>query len=338
MLNKLLSAKMIIAELSGNHNGDLSRAKALILAAKQAGADAVKLQTYTADTITLDSYRPEFMLQGGLWDGKRLYDLYQWAMTPWEWHQELFDYARSLSLLAFSSPFDETAIDFLETLNCPIYKIASFEAMDLPLIRKAAETGKPLIISTGVINAEQIQEALDAVYATGNKQVTLLHCVSQYPANLEDYNLNTIIDMKQRFGVPIGLSDHTLDNTVAIAASALGVEVIEKHITLSRADGGPDAGFSLEPNEFKSLVDSCHIVRKVMGTVSYANTDKANCYRSLYVTKAIKKGELFTKENVRSVRPGLGLEPKYIDQILGRVASQDIDFASPMQWDFVAEE
>jgi pseudaminic acid synthase len=329
---------MIIAEISGNHNGDLSRAKALIFAAKQAGADAVKFQTYTADTITLDSYRPEFMLKGGLWDGKRLYDLYQWASTPWEWHQELFEYARSFDLLAFSSPFDETAIDFLETLNCPIYKIASFEAMDLPLIRKAAATGKPLIISTGVINAEQIQEALDTVYATGNRLVTLLHCVSQYPANPEDYNLNTIIDLKQRFGVPLGLSDHTLDNKVAIAATALGVEVIEKHITLSRADGGPDAGFSLEPNEFKFLVDACHIVRKAMGTVSYANTDKANCYRSLYVTKPIKKGEPFTKENVRSVRPGLGLEPKYIDQILGRVASQDIDFSSPMQWSFVVKD
>ncbi len=326
---------MIVAELSGNHNGDLQRAKALILIAKQAGADAVKLQTYTADTITIKSNRPEFLLQGGLWDGRNLYDLYEWAHTPWAWHSELFEYAKEIDITLFSSPFDGTAIDFLETLNCPIYKIASFEAMDLPLIKKAAETGKPIIISTGVINEIQIQEALETVYETGNRDVTLLHCISQYPAQAEAFNLKTITDMQQRFSVPVGLSDHTLDNTIAIASTALGAVMVEKHFTIKRSDGGPDADFSLEPDELSGLVDVIKITRKAMGQVSYQNSDKSQCHRSLYVVKAMKKGERFSSKNIRSIRPGLGMEPKYIDEIIGKRCASNIDFATPMKKEYI---
>ncbi len=326
---------MIIAELSGNHNGDIERAKKLIYAAKQAGADAVKLQTYTADTITIRSDRPEFQVHGGLWGGHSLYELYEWAHTPWEWHKELFDYAKELGIIIFSSPFDETAVDFLETLDCPIYKIASFEAVDLPLIQKVASTGKPIIISTGVINSDQIEEALSTVYATGNRDVTLLHCVSQYPAKPEDYNLATIQDMQLRFGVPVGLSDHTLDNLIAITSVALGVQIIEKHFTLNRQDGGPDAAFSLEPEEFREFVNICHSTESALGKVSYENTDLNHCYRSLYVVKDIKAGELFTKENVRSIRPGNGLSPKYLWEILGKPTTQNIKEGTPLQWDLV---
>ncbi|VAW49912.1 N-acetylneuraminate synthase [hydrothermal vent metagenome] len=329
---------MIVAELSGNHNGDLQRAKALIYIAKQAGADAVKLQTYTADTITINSDRPEFQLHGGLWNGRNLYDLYEWAHTPWEWHSELFRYAKEIGIVIFSSPFDLSAVAFLESLNCPIYKIASFEAMDLPLIRGVALTGKPIIISTGVINDEQIQEALDTVYATGNRAVTLLHCISQYPAKSESFNLKTIKDMQQRFSVPVGLSDHTLDNTVAIASTALGAVMVEKHFTVKRSDGGPDADFSLEPEELASLVNTVKTTQKAMGQVSYQNSDKSQCHRSLYVVKSMKKGEYFTPKNIRSIRPGLGMEPKYIDDIIGKKCTNNIAFATPMKKEFIDEQ
>jgi N-acetylneuraminate synthase len=327
---------MIIAEISGNHNGDLHRAKQLIKLAYEAGADAVKLQTYTADTITLNSNRPEFQINdGGLWHGRNLYELYKWAYTPWEWHAELFEYAHSLGILIFSSPFDETAVDFLEGLDCPIYKIASFEAMDLPLIKKAAETGKPLIISTGVIDDEQIHEALETVYSTVNRNVSLLLCVSQYPANPEDYNLLTLSNMAKRFKVPVGLSDHTLNNITAIASIALGATIVEKHFTLKRSDGGPDAGFSLEPDEFAVFVAECRLASKTLGTISYKNTDKNACYRSLYASQKIVKGEAFSKDNIKSIRPGLGLAPKELPNVLGRTAKCDIDFATPLSWDLI---
>ena len=301
---------MIIAEISGNHNGDINRAFALIKAAKDAGADAIKLQTYTADTITINSDKPEFILKGGLWDGKKLYDLYEWAHTPWEWHQSLFEYATELGVTIFSSPFDMTAVDLLEELGCPIYKIASFEAMDLPLIQRVAETGKPLIVSTGVINDTQIEEMIETVYKTNNENLTLLHCISQYPTKTEDFNLNTIPNMKKRFGVKVGLSDHSMNNTAALISIGLGVEVLEKHITLARVDGGPDAGFSLEPEEFKDFVQQSRAAFRALGKVDYSNTDSNNCHRSLYVVEKIKKGEVITNQKVKSIRPGLGLEPK----------------------------
>ncbi len=331
----------VIAELSGNHNGDIRRAFELIEVAKAAGADAVKIQTYTADTITLDHDGPEFTITGGPWHGRRLYDLYSEAQTPWEWHSELFARARGLGITIFSSPFDVTAIDFLESLDAPAFKIASFEAIDLPLIAKAASTGMPLIISTGMANQEEIGEAVATARAAGNSQTILLHCVSAYPAQPEEANLRTICDMAERFGVIAGLSDHTLGVEVAVAAVAAGACVIEKHVTLRRADGGPDAAFSIEPEELKQLCDGCRTAWRAMGRVNYERTEgeRGNVVfrRSLYVVKDMSAGEVFSPGNVRSIRPGYGLPPKHLSQVLGRRARRAIARGTALTMDMVQQ-
>lgn len=311
----------IIAELSANHNGKLDTAMRLIKEAKRAGADAVKLQTYTADTITLNSDTEEFQIHGGLWDGKTLYQLYQEAHMPWEWHKPLFEYARQLGITIFSSPFDNTAVDLLEGLNAPAYKIASFEAVDLPLIKYVASTGKPMIISTGIADAEEIQEAIDAAHESGCNDLAILHCVSGYPAPPEDYNLRTIPDMIDRFGLVTGLSDHTLGNTTAIASIVMGASIIEKHFTLDRSSGGPDDSFSLEPEELTALCRDSKTAWAALGKVDYGRKPSeggnVKLRRSLYFVKDLKAGDIITADAVRSVRPGYGLLPKYLDQIIG---------------------
>jgi N-acetylneuraminate synthase len=318
----------VIAELSANHNGRLETALAIIEEAKKAGADAVKLQTYRPDTITLDSNAPEFRIEGGLWDGRTLYELYEEAHMPWEWHKPLFDHARALGITMFSSPFDPTAVDLLEDLNAPAYKIASFEAIDLPLIRYAASTGKPMIISTGMADAEEIAEAIEAAREGGCRELAILHCVSGYPAPAEDYNLRTIPDMIARFGLVTGLSDHTLDNTTAIAAVALGASLIEKHFTLDRAGGGPDDSFSLEPTEMAALCRDARTAWGALGRVDYGrkSSEQGNVQfrRSLYFVKDLKAGEVITPDAVRSVRPGFGLPPKMLDQVIGRRVLRDV--------------
>lgn len=322
-------APYVIAEMSANHNGDLSKALQLIGIAKARGADAVKIQTYRADTITLNSEAPEFMIKGGLWHGKSLYRLYEEAHTPWEWHGEMFAHAAKQGITMFSSPFDATAVDLLEDLNAPAYKIASFEAIDLPLIRYVASTGKPMIISTGMADAEEIQEAVDAARAGGCTQLALLHCVSGYPAPAGDYNLRTIPDMINRFGAITGLSDHTLDNTTAIASVALGACIIEKHFTLDRNDGGPDDSFSLQPDELEQLCLGAKTAWQAMGNVDYgrksSEVGNAQFRRSLYFVKIMKAGEIITAEHIRSVRPGFGMAPKYFDSLLGRKVNRDIE-------------
>lgn len=329
----------VIAELSGNHNGDIARAFKLIDAAKVAGCDAVKLQTYTADTITIDHDGPDFLIKGGPWDGRRLYDLYNEAHTPWSWHRQIFDYAKKVSIACFSSPFDETAIDFLETLGAPAYKIASFEVIDTPLIRRAAQTGKPLIISTGMAALDEIDEAVAAAKAAGAGGVTLLHCISAYPAPAEEANLMRIRALAERYRIPIGLSDHTLGSEVSIAAVALGAAVIEKHITLARADGGPDAAFSLEPAEFKLLVDGVRTAHLALGRADYGRTKSeapnASFRRSLYAVKDIAKDEVLTAENIRSIRPGYGLAPKHFDEVLGRRTKREVKRGTPLSWDLL---
>ncbi|WP_334120282.1 pseudaminic acid synthase [Limnobacter sp.] len=322
-------APYVIAEMSANHNGDLSKALQLISIAKARGADAVKVQTYRADTITLNSQAPEFMISGGLWHGKSLYKLYEEAHTPWEWHGEMFAHAAKQGITMFSSPFDTTAVDLLEDLNSPAYKIASFEAIDLPLIRYVALTGKPMIISTGMADAEEIREAVDAARAGGCSQLALLHCVSGYPAPAGDYNLRTIPDMINRFGVLTGLSDHTLDNTTAIASVALGACIIEKHFTLDRSDGGPDDSFSLQPDELEQLCLGAKTAWQAMGNVDYgrksSEVGNAQFRRSLYFVKPMKAGDTITAEHIRSVRPGFGMAPKYFDSLLGRKVNKDIE-------------
>lgn len=322
-------APYVIAEMSANHNGDLSKALQLISIAKARGADAVKIQTYRADTITLNSEAPEFMINGGLWHGKSLYKLYEEAHTPWEWHGEMFAHAAKQGITMFSSPFDTTAVDLLEDLNAPAYKIASFEAIDLPLIRYVASTGKPMIISTGMADAEEIQEAVDAARAGGCTQLALLHCVSGYPAPAGDYNLRTIPDMIERFGVLTGLSDHTLDNTTAIASVALGACIIEKHFTLDRSDGGPDDSFSLQPDELEQLCHGAKTAWQAMGNIDYgrksSEVGNAQFRRSLYFVKPMKEGDTITAEHIRSVRPGFGMAPKYFDSLIGRKVNRDIE-------------
>jgi N-acetylneuraminate synthase len=324
----------IIAEISANHNGSVETAMRLIDAAKAAGADAVKLQTYKPETITLDSDAPEFTIEGGLWDGRTLFDLYKEAHMPWEWHAPLFAYARKIGITIFSSPFDSTAIDLLETLNAPAYKIASFEAVDTPLIRYAARTGKPLIISTGMADDQEIEAAIRAARSAGCTQLAILHCVSGYPAAPDEYNLLTIPDMVRRFGEITGLSDHTIDNTTSIAAVTLGAAIIEKHFTLDRNGVGPDNSFSLEPEDLAGLCNSARTAWNALGQVNYARkeSEKGNIKlrRSLYFVRNISKGAMITPGDIKSVRPGYGLPPKEYDRIVGRTATRDITYNTPV--------
>ena len=329
----------IIAEMSANHNGDIDNAYKIIEMAKSAGADAIKMQTYTPDTLTIDCDLPDFQLEEGLWAGRSLYDLYQEAYTPWDWHKPLFDYARKLDITIFSSPFDNTAVDLLEDLNTPAYKIASFEAVDLPLIKYVAQTGKPMIISTGMADAEEIEEAIDAAREGGCKELAILHCVSGYPAPAEDYNLRTMIDMQQRFGLVTGLSDHTIDNTTAITSVALGASIIEKHVTLDRRGGGPDDSFSLEPAELKALCEGAKTAWQCLGKVDYGrkSSEQANVKfrRSLYFVKDIKAGEIITAEHIKSIRPGYGLAPKYLGQIVGKRINKNMSAGTKSSWDLI---
>lgn len=325
----------IIAELSANHNGSMETALDIIKQAKLCGADAVKLQTYKADTITLNSQNEEFMIRGGLWDGQSLYELYEKAHLPWDWHKPLFEYARELDITIFSSPFDNTAVDLLEDLNTPAYKIASFEAVDLPLIKYVASTGKPMIISTGMADAEEIQEAIDAARSGGCKELAILHCVSGYPAPAADYNLRTIPDMMSRFGLLTGLSDHTLDNTTAIASVVLGASIIEKHFTLDRSAGGPDDSFSLEPADLTALCRDSKTAWAALGQVDYGRkaSEKGNAQfrRSLYFVKDMQAGDIITEDSVRSVRPGFGLAPKYLEELIGKTVLLDVQKNTAVQ-------
>lgn len=329
----------IIAELSANHNGKLSNALRIVEEAARAGADAVKLQTYTADTITLNSDAEGFQIHGGLWDGKTLYQLYQEAHMPWEWHKPLFEHARKLGITIFSSPFDNTAVDLLEELGAPAYKIASFEAVDLPLIEYVASKGKPMIISTGMADAEEIQAAIDAARGVGCRQLAILHCVSGYPAPAVDYNLRTIPDMVERFGLVTGLSDHTIDNTTAVTSVALGASIIEKHVTLARHSGGPDDSFSLEPHELAALCRDAKTAWQALGNVDYGRKSSeqgnAKFRRSLYFVKDLKAGDVITEDTVRSVRPGYGMPPKMLKEIIGKTVMYDVKSNRPVQQELI---
>jgi pseudaminic acid synthase len=330
----------IIAELSGNHNQSYDRAIELITAAKEAGVDAVKLQTYTPDTITIDCDNKYFQItQETIWDGTTLHKLYETAYTPWQWQPKLKAYAESLGLICFSSPFDLTSIDFLEQMNVPAYKVASFEINDIPFIKKIASKNKPIIISTGVAYMCDIEEALNSCKKENNEQVILLKCASSYPTPYEDINLKTIPNMRDTFDCIVGLSDHTLGDEVAIGAVALGAKVIEKHMTLRRADGGPDAAFSMEPEEFKAMVTAIRNIEAALGTVTYDLTYKQKKSRehsrSLFVVEDIKAGEVFTEKNVRSIRPGFGMHTRYYEDVLGKVAKTDIAKGTPLQWELI---
>ena len=332
----------VIAELSANHNGSLAAALSLIEAAAEAGADAIKIQTYRADTITIRSDKPEFRIKGGLWDGQTLYELYEQAHTPWEWHAELFAKASDIGITMFSSPFDFTAVDLLEELGSPAFKIASFEAVDLPLIRRVAGAGKPVIISTGMSDEAEIESAIGAAREAGCDELVVLHCVSGYPAPAPDYNLRTLVDIGARHDVIVGLSDHTLGNATAIAAIALGASVIEKHFTLDREGGGPDDSFSLEPQELKDLCRDCRTAWEALGEVDYtrkkSEEGNAQFRRSLYVVADVKAGDTVTPDNVRSIRPGFGLAPRHYDDILGRTFASDVSRATPVSWDLLVDE
>ncbi|KIL09035.1 N-acetylneuraminate synthase [Clostridium botulinum] len=343
--NKIIgenSPVFIIAEMSANHLQDFDKAVEIIKAAKKAGADAIKLQTYTPDTITIDCDNEYFQItQGTIWDGTTLHKLYEEAYTPWDWQPKLKEIAEKDGLICFSSPFDNTSVDFLEEMDVPAYKVASFEITDIPFIEYIASKGKPVIMSTGIANLSDIEEAVNACKRMGNNQVILLKCTSAYPAPVEEANLMTIPNMTKIFDIVAGLSDHTLGSSVSIAAVALGAKVIEKHFTLSRKDGGPDAAFSMEPHEFKQMVEDIRNVEKALGKVTYELTEKQKKgkehSRSLFVVKDIKKGEMFTEENVRSIRPGFGMKTKYIRDILGKTAKMDLKKGAPMDWKFIRE-
>lgn len=329
----------VIAEMSANHNGDINNAYKIIDMAKSSGADAVKLQTYHPDTITMDMNTPEFIIKGGLWDGQSLYELYKGAFMPWEWHKPLFDYAKKVGITIFSSPFDNTAVDLLEDLNSPAYKIASFEAVDLPLIKYVAQTGKPMIISTGMADSEEIQEAIEAARQGGCKELALLHCVSAYPAHASNYNLRTLANMRQKFGLVTGLSDHTIDNTTAITSVALGASIIEKHVTLDRNGGGVDDSFSLESKELTELCVGAKTAWEALGQVDYgikpSEQTNVKFRRSLYFVKDIKEGEVITLEHIKSIRPGYGLRPKHYDDVIGNVVNADIKAGQPVSFNLL---
>lgn len=330
----------VVAELSANHHQKFDEAVKIIRAAKDAGADAIKLQTYTADTITIACDRKEFRLASGtIWDGTTLYELYGQAYTPWEWQPRLKKVANDLGMDLFSTPFDDTAVDFLEEMGVPAHKLASFELVDIPLIQKMASTGKPLIMSTGMSTVEEIEEAVATARTAGATQIALLKCTSAYPALPEEMNLRTIPELARRFGVPVGLSDHTMDSAVAVAAVSLGACIIEKHLTLSRSEPGPDSAFSLEPQEFKAMVDAVRITEKALGTVHFGIEEKEASSRvfrrSLFVVQDVKRGEAFTGENVRSIRPGYGLHTRHLSEVVGQRAACDIERGTPLSWDLV---
>lgn len=327
----------VIAELSANHNGDINRALKIIEMAKECGADAVKLQTYTQDTLTINCDKVDFIIKGGLWNSRTLHDLYREAHMPWEWHKPLFKKAKELGITIFSTPFDTTAVDLLESLNAPAYKISSFEIVDLPLIRYVAKTGKPLIISTGMANRNEIQEAIDTARDSGCTELVVLQCVSGYPAPAGDYNLKTIPDMSETFNVITGLSDHTIDNTTAITSVALGASIIEKHVTLDRNGGGPDDSFSLEKGDLMKLCRDTKNAWKAIGEVNYEKkeSEKNNMIfrRSLYVVRPIVAGSIVTEKDIRSIRPGFGAAPKYIDKVIGSTAKINLEFGTPVNLD-----
>ena len=330
----------IVAEMSANHNHDFDEAVRIVEEATEAGADAVKLQTYTPDTLTVECDSKYFKVEGTIWEGRTLYDLYEEAYTPWEWQPKLKEVADKLNIDLFSTPFDATAIDFLEEMDVPAYKIASFEIVDLALIRRVAQTGKPIIVSTGMATLEEIDEAVSTIRDAGNDQLALLKCTSAYPALAEDMNLLTIPHLSHAFGVPVGLSDHTLGIAVPVAAVALGACIVEKHLTLSRSIAGPDSAFSLEPHEFEAMVEAVRTTEKALGRVCYGaseNEMKSRIFRrSLFVVQDMKAGEMFTAQNVRSIRPGHGLHTRYLDVVLGKKARIDIDRGTPLSWDTIA--
>jgi N-acetylneuraminate synthase len=327
----------VIAELSANHNGSIERALQTIDAAHRCGASAIKLQTYTADTMTIDSDRPEFLIRGGLWDGYKLYDLYKWAETPFEWHRAMFEHARKIGITVFSTPFDETAVDLLEKLDAPAYKIASFENTDLPLIRYVARTGKPMIMSTGMASEEEIAEAVDTARSAGSNSIILLHCISSYPAPLEQANVRQLQEIARRYGTLTGLSDHTMGTTASVAAVALGACVIEKHFTISRADNGPDSAFSLEPAELERLCTDARDAWLALGRVGYERQvaeDGSKVFRrSVYFVKDLPAGAVVTPLDIRRIRPGLGLPPKMFDSLIGKRLRVAVSRGTPTQWD-----
>lgn len=333
------SPVFIIAELSANHNGSLDNALETVKAAKRAGADCIKLQTYTADTITLDSDKDDFIIKDTIWDGKKLHTLYQEAYTPWEWHEQIFQAAKEEGLICFSSPFDKTAVDLLESLDSPAYKIASFEITDIPLIEYVASKGKPVIISTGIAQQEDIELALEACHRMGNYAIALLKCTSSYPAPIEEANMCMVKDLAERYNVISGLSDHTMGSTVPIVATVFGAKIIEKHFIIDRAIGGPDASFSMNEEEFTLMVKAVREAEKAIGEVDYTLTEKQakgkDFSRSLYIAEDIKEGEIFTEKNLRSVRPGFGLHPKYFNEIIGKKSNQNLDKGTPMKLNYI---
>ncbi len=334
------SQVLIVAELSANHNGSLKIAEETIRAAKRTGADAIKLQTYTPDTITINSEKDDFIVKSNsIWDGRTYYDLYKEAHTPFEWHQRLFEVAQEESLICFSSPFDETAVDLLESLNCPAYKIASFEITDIPLIKRVAKTGKPVILSTGIATKEDIELAVNACRENKNNDIAILKCTSSYPAPIEEANLRMIKEYKKEFGVEVGLSDHTMGTVVPTVAVALGAKIIEKHFILDKSIGGPDASFSLDENEFSQLVHSIRSAEKAMGKVNYDLSEKQiksrSFSRSLYVVQDIRKGDAFSTENIRSIRPGFGMHPKYFEEVLGKIARCDLERGTSLSNEYI---